>query len=608
VGQGLKYIDEGVPPQLNAAKPAGEWQTLRIVFKAPRFDRAGQKTENARFVSVTLNGQLIHQDVEVDSPTGNASTPLPEVAEAPLFLQLDHGAVAFRKVRVRPLKTSSNTSADKLNFVFILVDDLGCRDLGYEGSTFHETPHIDALAESGMRFDQGYAACRVCSPSRASIMLGKATPRHGITDWIGAATGTQWNRDDRVLPVEYVHNLPQEDTTLAEAFRDGGYQTFFAGKWHLGSEGSWPEDHGFMINKGGWNVGSPGGGYFAPWNNPRLESGPDGESLTLRLANETAAFIDANQDKPFLAYLSFYTVHGPIQTTEELCNKYRDKAKASGLTENESRFQFRRRLPVRQVQDNPIYAGMVEMLDTGVGIVMDKLTETGLDKNTVVIFTSDNGGVSSGDSFSTSLLPFRGGKGMQWEGGIREPYIIHVPGLTQPGSSSQVPAIGMDFYPTMLELAGLPLKPEQHVDGVSLVPLLKGKTIAERDLFWHYPHYGNQGGEPSSIIRSNDWKLIYYHEDGRSELYDLATEIGEESDVASQHPETVAEMKKRLDAWLSDTSAKIPQPDPRFTQEKFDARLKRAREVEMPRLETQHADYLDKNKKPSPDWWGSATD
>ena len=173
-----------------------------------------------------------------------------------------------------------------------------------------------------------------------------------------------------------------------------------------------------------------------------------------------------------------------------------------------------------------IYAGMVESLDTAVGMVMDKLKETGLDKNTVVIFTSDNGGVSSGDAFATSLLPFRGGKGRQWEGGIREPFIIHVPGMTPPGSSSQVPVIGMDFYPTMLQLAGLPQMPKQHVDGVSLVPLLKGGEIEERDLFWHYPHYGNQGGEPSSIIRSGDWKLIYYHEDGRDELYNLADDIG----------------------------------------------------------------------------------
>ncbi len=502
----------------------------------------------------------------------------------------------------------AKANARERNFVFILVDDLGCRDLGYEGSSFHETPHIDALAASGMRFDQGYAACQVCSPSRASILLGKATPRHGITDWIGAAAGMKWDHDDAVLPADYVHQLPADDTTLAEALREGGYATFFAGKWHLGSEGSWPEDHGFTINKGGWDVGSPNGGYFAPWNNPRLESGPKGESLTLRLANETAAFIESHRDQPFLAYLSFYTVHGPIETTEALCNKYRDKAMTLGLTHNQERFQFGRRIPVRQVQDNPIYAGMVETLDKAVGIVMSKLKETGLDENTVVIFTSDNGGVSAGDAFSTSLLPLRGGKGNQWEGGIREPYIIHVPGLTQLGSSSQVPVIGMDFYPTILELAGLPLRPQQHVDGVSLVPILQGGSIADRDLFWHYPHYGNQGGEPSSIIRSHDWKLIFYHEDGRNELYDLAKDIGEQTDVAAQHSEVVLELRKRLEEWLKDTGAIIPQPDPRYSAEKFAAKQQRSRDVQMPKLEKQHADFLDKSLLPSPNWWGSAGD
>jgi arylsulfatase A-like enzyme len=491
------------------------------------------------------------------------------------------------------------------NFLFILVDDLGCRDLGIEGSTFYETPNIDSLAKSGMRFENGYAACRVCSPSRASIMLGKSTPRHGITDWIGAKSGMAWNRNDSVLPTEYVHNLPHEDTTIAEVLRNAGYTTFFAGKWHLGKEGSWPEDHGFQINKGGWTPGSPRGGYYAPWENPRLENGPDGESLTLRLANETASFIEEHQTEPFLAFLSFYTVHGPTQTTEDLWKKYHNKANTLGLVDNDVRFKFDRRLAVRQVQDNPVYAGMVETLDNAVGIVLDKLKETGLDQNTVVIFTSDNGGVSSGDAFSTSLLPFRGGKGRQWEGGIREPYYIRVPGMTAPGSVTQVPAIGMDFYPTMLELAELPLMPEQHVDGVSLVAALKGDPLPDRDLFWHYPHYGNQGGEPSSIIRSKDWKLILYHEDGRNELYNLADDIGEQNDLADQQPEKVKQLRQKLDAWLTDTGARMPKPDSRFEQARLDARLEKARSEQLPHLENNHARMLKENWSPNHNWWGS---
>lgn len=497
-------------------------------------------------------------------------------------------------------------SAPARNFLFILVDDLGCRDLGYTGSTFYETPHIDALAQSGMRFDQGYAACQVCSPSRASIMLGKTPARHGITQWIGDPSGLGWDKGDPVMNAEYVHNLPQQDTTIAEAMRDAGYITFFAGKWHLGDEGSWPEDHGFMINKGGWTVGSSKGGYFSPWVNPRLESGPDGESLPLRLARETASFLESNHDKPFFAFLSFYSVHGPIQTTEALCEKYRKKAEAMGQVGDEERFRFDRRLPVRQVQDNPIYAGMMELLDDAVGIVLDKLKETGLDKNTVVIFTSDNGGVSSGDSFSTSLLPYRGGKGRQWEGGIREPFIIHVPGMTPSGSATDVPAIGMDFYPTILELAGLPLMPEQHEDGVSLLSVLEGGTIGPRDLFWHYPHYGNQGGEPSSIIRSGNWKLIYYHEDSRSELYNLSDDIGEQNDLTALYPEKVSDLKKRLDVWLSDTRAVMPRSDPRFSAERFNARLENARTVVKEKQEHRAAAYLKESWSPGADWWGSS--
>lgn len=504
------------------------------------------------------------------------------------------------------LATACAAVVEQPNFLFILVDDLGCRDLGVEGSTFHETPNIDALAESGMRFENGYAACQVCSPSRASIMLGKAPPRHGITQWIGDPSGLGWNKGDPVMNVEYTRSLPHADTTLAEALRAGGYATFFAGKWHLGSKGSWPQDHGFDINKGGWDSGSPKGGYFSPWKNPSLENGPNGESLTMRLARETADYIAQKHERPFLAFLSFYTVHSPIQTTEALWKKYRRKAVAAGLAGDASRFTFDRRQAVRQVQDNPVYAGMMEMLDDAVGLVLEQLKVSGLESNTVVIFTSDNGGVSSGDAYSTSLLPLRGGKGRQWEGGVREPFFIRAPGVTTPGTTTTVPAIGMDFFPTMLELAGLDPLPEQHVDGVSLVPVLKGGTLAERDLFWHYPHYGNQGGEPSSMIRSGAWKLIYYHEDGRYELYNLDQDVGEQHDLASAHPERVDALRKRLDVWLSDTGARMPRPDPRFDEARFEARLNRARTQLMNKLEDNHQYYLDEAYSPQNGWWGSA--
>ncbi|RME68956.1 MAG: sulfatase, partial [Verrucomicrobia bacterium] len=420
-----------------------------------------------------------------------------------------------------------------------------------------------------------------------------------------------WDRGDRVLPAAYAGHLPHEEVTVAEALREAGYVTFFAGKWHLGGEGSWPEDHGFMINRGGWERGSPAGGYFSPYANPKLPDGPPGEALTLRLAEETAAFIHEHADEPFFAFLSFYAVHGPIQTTRGLWAKYREKAHAMGLDRREDgRFIFDRRLPVRQVQDNPIYAGMVEMLDKAVGRVLEALREAGVDERTVVIFTSDNGGVSSGDAYSTSLLPLRGGKGRQWEGGIREPLIIHVPGMTRPGAHTDVPVIGMDFYPTILELAGLPLRPEQHVDGVSLVPLLRDGSLPERDLFWHYPHYGNQGGEPSSILRRGDWKLIYYHEDGRFELYNLREDIGEQHDLAAVEPERVESMRKRMERWFMDTGARFPALDPRFRPAVFREKIERLRGPFLRALEEQHAAYLRPGWAPAgdPPWWGSVRD
>jgi arylsulfatase A-like enzyme len=251
-------------------------------------------------------------------------------------------------------------TAKRPNVLFILVDDMGARDLSNEGSTFYESPNIDRIANKGMKFTRGYATCQVCSPSRASILTGKYPTNHGITTWIGDAAGEAWNkrgRNDSHLPPEYERDLRASEITLAEAMRDEGYKTFFAGKWHLGSKGSWPTDHGFDINKGGWDVGGPRGGFFSPYINPNLESGPDGESLTLRLGQETADFIEAHKDQPFLAYLSFYTVHAPIQTTQALWQKYRDKADKMGLTKNKERFLFDRRLNVRQVQDCPIYGG-----------------------------------------------------------------------------------------------------------------------------------------------------------------------------------------------------------------------------------------------------------
>jgi len=504
----------------------------------------------------------------------------------------------------------TDESSRKPNFIFILADDLGYHDLSVMGSNYYETPNIDRIANEGMIFREGYATCQVCSPSRASIMLGTFPARHGITDWIGAKTGEDWRKAGRfnqLLPPEYVHKLPSEEITLPEALKEGGYKTFFAGKWHLGDSTSWPLDHGFDINKGGWDAGSPNGGYFSPFVNPNLENKIDGENLSMRLASETVEFLKQNNPKvtgqPFFAYLAFYAVHGPIQTTRKKWAKYRQKAEEAGLAE--TGFEMGHFLPIRQVQDNPVYAGLVEAMDEAVGEVLKALEELELDDNTVIVFTSDNGGVSAGDAFATSNLPLRGGKGYQFEGGIREPYFIKVPGITQGGEITDIPATGTDFYPTFLELAGLDLRPEQHLDGKSLVSVLEGGALNERPLIWHYPHYGNQGGEPSSIIREGDWKLIHYYEDGREELYNLKDGLEETDNVAGENSEIVQKMSKKLFALLDEMGARYPTHDPEYSAENEKKYLEGVINKRWPYLEQQRMDFLSPDFDPKNNWWGS---
>ncbi len=489
----------------------------------------------------------------------------------------------------------------KPNVLFILADDLGWRDLSVEGSPFYESPHIDRIANEGTRFTQGYATCQVCSPSRASLMTGKYPARVDISNYIGAPEREDWKRNTKLLPPAYARSLPHDETTLAEAFKDAGYKTFFAGKWHLGGEGSFPEDHGFDINVGGHHRGSPPGGFFSPYENPKMEDGPVGEYLPLRLGEETAAFIESHNDEPFLAYLSFYNVHAPIQTTKALWEKYRAKATAEPVAQ--ARFIVDRTTPVRQVQDHPLYAGMVEAMDDAVGIVLNTLDRLGLEDNTIVVFTSDNGGVSAGDGKATSNLPLRGGKGRQWEGGIREPFYIKWPGSPSQGTVSHTPVIGNDFFPTLLELAGLPLLPEQHLDGVSLAPLLNGGSIPERNLYWHYPHYGNQGGEPSSIIRDGDWKYIYYYEDRRSELYNLSNDPTEQTNIVSIYPDLAQSLKAKLDDWLEEVGATYPYANPNYDAIEHAKNEVKIREVDMPQLEKSHAEFLEENWAPPRGWW-----
>ncbi len=497
----------------------------------------------------------------------------------------------------------------KPNVIFILADDLGYADLSCMGSEYYETPNIDGIANRGIRFSNGYAACQVCSPSRVSIQTGKYAARHGVTTWIGDPSGEAWRgmeNQSKMLPAEYKHSFSQDEFTWAEAMKKNGYKTFFAGKWHAGDTGSLPEDHGYDINVGGWEIGFPKGGYYDPFDNPKMQNRKPGENLSLRLARETVDFIKENKDQPFFVCLSFYAVHAPVQTTKEKWAKYREKALAMGV--EEEGFVADAYLPRRKKQDNPVYAGLVETMDDAVGIVMDGLKDLDLDKNTIVIFTSDNGGVCSGDEYATSNRPLKGGKGQAYEGGIRVPYIVSVPWLADSfGTCNDTPVNAVDFYPTILDLIKSPYELNASIDGVSIKNVLLGKPLAERAMYWHYPHYGNQGGEPSSMIRKGNYKLIYFWEDNHTELYNLAVDIAEENDLSKQEPQKEQELRTNLLDWLVSVNAKYPTNDPQYNAEKSKEMVAKRMKERKAKLEAKRASMYQEDFQPNADWWGSET-
>ncbi|MAG55014.1 MAG: sulfatase [Planctomycetes bacterium] len=443
-----------------------------------------------------------------------------------------------------------------LNVVFFLADDLGWKDLGCFGSSFYETPHLDALCARGKRFTQAYAACPVCSPTRASIMAGKYPARMDTTDFFGG------RRRGRLLPASYHQRLALDEVTMAEAFRGAGYATAFLGKWHLGPEGHWPEQQGFDLNAGGWRAGHPYAGYFAPWKKPRLKDSPKGTYLTDRLTDDACAWIGKVKDRPFFMYFAYYQVHTPLQGKKELIARHRErKEKLPAAAGPKWRPEGRRKC--RQVQDYAVYAAMVQSMDDSVGRVVERVRDLGLLDRTAFVFMSDNGGLSTSEGHPTSNVPLRAGKGWLYEGGIREPMFIVWPGGTKVGSVCDTPVTSTDFYPTLLEMCGLPSRPDQHTDGTSLVPLLRGgDRLAPRDLYWHYPHYGNQGGAPSGAIRSGDHKLIEWFEDGRVELYDLGADLSEQRNLAAALPERARELRTRLADWRRSVDAKMPRPNP----------------------------------------------
>lgn len=493
------------------------------------------------------------------------------------------------------------------NVIVFLLDDLGWRDLGCYGSPFHDTPNIDRLAEEGVRFSDAYAACHVCSPTRASLLTGKYPARLGLTDWL---PGRKQFPFQRLLNAPIEPALPAAEVTLAEALRDHGYATAHIGKWHLGEEPLGPLTQGFDLQVPRWNKGWPNKGYHAPFELEGLADQP-GAYLTDRLTDEAERFITAQRDRPFFLYLSHFAVHDPIEGRADLVAKYRAKLDrdrppadpafvlegnpddpqpltAAELAERSGRPEWAgysvlpdRTVKIKQRQDNVQFAAMVEAADESLGRIRRTLEDLNLDGETIIILVSDNGGMSAANfgnpsrsvppdrldrSFSTSNLPLRGAKGWLYEGGIRVPLIIRWPGDGRVGAVCAEPVITTDIYPTVLEMARLPARTEQHQDGVSLVPLLKADaTLGREALYWHFPHYSNHGMQsPGGAIRVGRHKLIEYFEHGTTQLFDLLRDPGEQHDLAGIEPELAARLRANLDAWRTRIGAAAMQPNPDF--------------------------------------------
>lgn len=450
------------------------------------------------------------------------------------------------------------TQAANPNVVFIVIDDMGWKDLQIYGSDFHKTPAIDQLAADGVLFTDAYATCTVSSPTRASLMTGKYPAKLHLTDWIEG-----WKMPDAKLTVpDWTMYLPVEETTMADLFKRAGYKTVHIGKWHLGEDPQyWPEHQGFDINIGGWAKGSPFrnkqegfNGYFTPYGNPRLEDGPEGEYLTERLATEASDFINSSTSQPFFLNLWLYNVHTPLQAKQDKIDHYTELIDESKL------------------QKNPIYAAMVEHVDNAVEKVVNTLKEKGLYDNTIIILTSDNGGlIGRGENKITNNAPLRSGKGDMYEGGVRVPLIIKNPHQQNKGLVNHHPVISIDFLPTLVDILQLPAtrKERKDFDGISLKSLLSGKTknLKRNAIFWHYPHYHIEGATPYSAVRHGDWKLINTFEEDKYELYNLKEDIGETTDVASQYPKITKKLTKELDKWRKDVNAQMPTVNPNAKSE-----------------------------------------
>ncbi len=457
---------------------------------------------------------------------------------------------------------SGDSADNQPNIVFILADDLGWADLPLYGNQFNEAPNISKLAEEGMHFDNAYAACPVCSPTRASIQSGQYPARVGITDFI---TGHWRPFEEVTVPINRTQYLPQENITFAEKLKEAGYATAYYGKWHLGWGDYEPLKQGYDEQA----AYSGGGFYGYPEKMVPPHEFPEGKILSEALTDLSISFIEKNQDKPFLLFLSHYDVHVQLDAQTELIEKYIAKEKAEGYP------------------GNAVYAAMIENIDISVGRIEAKLEELGLDENTLVVFFSDNGGLRSrfdniplieksklhyfeGDSLqyiATSNAPLRMEKGTVYEGGIREPLIVKWPGKVKPGTLNTSIVTSVDFYPTFLDIAGITPDPMQKLDGKSLKNIvMKGEEDYDRAIFWHYPVYHHD--VPASAVRKGDYKLIENLVDGSFQLYNLAVDISESKNLVDSNPIKFEEMKSILKSWQKDVKAEFPKPNPDFNPAK----------------------------------------
>lgn len=461
------------------------------------------------------------------------------------------------------------------NVIFILADDLGWTDLACYGSHFYETPCLDQLAKEGISFSNAYASCPVSSPTRASFQTGKYPARLHLTDYIPGSYSTFRrkfiDKNGLVIPAAFVQNLPLEEFTIAEALKTEGYQTAHIGKWNCSIDSlTFPQYQGYDINIAGCNKGGPGkNGYFSPYHNSYIEDGPIGEYLTDRLGNECIQLINQFKSQPFFISLPFYQVHTPLLAKPEKIRYFEEKIKKMGLASCDTfdyHPEWKSKQPMegasykeRLIHSNAVYAAMIASMDENIGRIITELKQLGLYDNTILIFTSDNGGLATSEGSPTSNRPLRGGKGFTYEGGIREPLIIKMPGYALQGSVCDSVVITTDFYPTILEMTHSKLHPGQHLDGISMLPLLTGGQRQERKaVYWHYPHYSNQGGRPSGAIRKENYKLIEFYDTGELELYDLSTDLGEQHNLKNSLPALTQSLLNDLQEWRVSVDASMP--------------------------------------------------